>query len=231
MESEREARLEAVTIGGPTRVDGSIVLAEYDPAWPGIYRREAERVRSILADRVLRLEHVGSTSVPGLAAKPIIDMLLVVASSAEEPAYVPAMEGGGYVLRIREPDWFEHRLFRRSDTAINLHVFSDGSAEIARMLAFRDRLRTHEDERRRYVDVKRELAARHWTYVQDYADAKGEVVEEIVARALAAGSVSKSVAPVSVSKSVAPGSVSKSVAPVSVDPDAAERPPPSDMPL
>ncbi len=186
MESAREARLKAVTIGGPTRVDGPIVLAEFDPAWPAIYEREAGRLRSILGDRILRLEHVGSTSVPGLAAKPIIDMVLAVASSADEPAYLPAMEGGGYVLRIREPDWFEHRLFRDPDTAINLHVFSKGSPEIARMLAFRDRLRTHDDERRRYEDVKHELAARHWTFVQDYADAKGEVVEGIIARALSA---------------------------------------------
>ena len=96
------------------------------------------------------------------------------------------MEAGGYVLRIREPDWHEHRLFKGPDTDINLHVFSDGSSEIDRMLAFRDRLR---DPRRRARAgtwrTKRELAARHWVYVQDYADAKGEVVEAIIARALA----------------------------------------------
>jgi GrpB-like predicted nucleotidyltransferase (UPF0157 family) len=140
-------------------------------------------VRELLGDRVRLLEHVGSTSVPGLPAKPIIDMLLAVADSADEPAYVPSMEAGGYVVRIREPDWHEHRVFKGPDTDVNLHTFSYGSSEIARMLAFRDRLRTHDDERERYLQTKRELAARHWVYIQDYADAKGEVVEGIIERA------------------------------------------------
>jgi len=181
----REDELQAVTIGAPTRVDGPIVLAEYDPAWALLYQREADRVRATLGPRVRLLEHAGSTSVPGLAAKPIIDMVLAVADSADEAAYVPPLESAGYVLRIREPDWHEHRLFKGPDTNINLHTFSDGSTEIRRMLAFRDRLRTHDDERDLYLATKRELAARHWTYVQDYADAKGEVVEAIIARAVA----------------------------------------------
>jgi GrpB-like predicted nucleotidyltransferase (UPF0157 family) len=175
----------AVTIGPRLRVDGPIHLAEYDPGWPGLYEREAARIRSLLGDRVLLLEHAGSTSVPGLAAKPIVDIVLGVADPADEAAYVPPMEAGGYVLRIREPDWHEHRLFKGPDTDVNLHVFAAESEEIVRMLAFRDRLRTHEDERLRYLGAKRELAARHWTYVQEYADAKGEVVEGIIARALA----------------------------------------------
>ena len=181
----REAQLQAATIGAPTRVDGPIVLADYDPAWPVLYEREAARVRGILGDRVLLLEHAGSTSVPGLPAKPIIDMVLAVADPADEPAYVPAMEAAGYRLRIREPAWHEHRLFKGPDADINLHTFRAGSSEIARMLAFRDRLRTHDDERERYLATKRELAARHWIFVQDYADAKGEVVEGIIVRALA----------------------------------------------
>jgi GrpB-like predicted nucleotidyltransferase (UPF0157 family) len=182
----REDELQAVTIGAPNRVDGPIVLAEYDPAWALLYEREADRVRAALGSRVRLLEHAGSTSVPGLAAKPIIDMVLAVADSADEAAYVPQLESAGYVLRIREPDWHEHRLFKGPETNINLHTFSEGSSEISRMLAFRDRLRTHDDERDLYLATKRELAARHWTYVQDYADAKGEVVEGIIARAVAA---------------------------------------------
>jgi GrpB-like predicted nucleotidyltransferase (UPF0157 family) len=185
MPDSRDDYMSAVTIGARRRVDGPISLADYDPDWPVLYEREARRVREVIGDRVHLLEHVGSTSVPGLPAKPIIDMLLVVADSADEPAYVPSMEAGGYAVRIREPDWEEHRLFKGPDTDINLHTFSVGSPEIARMLAFRDRLRTHDDERERYLQTKRELAARHWVYVQDYADAKGEVVEEIVARAMA----------------------------------------------
>src|SRR6478735_2997814 len=159
--------------------------------WPDRSRRVRPRVGAPVPARGgsgpcdARLAHAGSTSVPGLAAKPIIDMVLAVADSADEAAYVPPLESAGYVLRIREPDWHEHRLFKGPDTNINLHTFSDGSTEIRRMLAFRDRLRTHDDERDLYLATKRELAARHWTYVQDYADAKGEVVEAIIARAVA----------------------------------------------
>ncbi len=168
-------------IGEPSRADGPVHLAEYDPAWPALYEREAARIRSLLGDRVRLLEHAGSTSVPGLAAKPIIDIELAVPDSADEPAYVPDLEAGGYVLHGREPDWFEHRLFRGSDPAVNLHVFSEGSPEIDRTLAFRDRLRTSDDDRRLYEATKRELAARDWVYVQDYADAKDQVVAAILA--------------------------------------------------
>ena len=185
MPESRDDYMSDVTVGVRRRVDGPIHLADYDPDWPLLYEREATRVRDLLGDRVLLLEHVGSTSVPGLPAKPIVDMLLVVADSGDEPAYVPSMEAGGYAVRIREPDWHEHRVFKGPDTDVNLHTFSDGSTEIERMLAFRDRLRTHDDERELYLATKRELAARHWVYVQDYADAKGEVVEAIIARALA----------------------------------------------
>ncbi len=185
MPTDRDDYMRSVTVGPRRRVDGPIHLAEYDPSWPGHYRREARRIRGALGERVLLLEHVGSTSVPGLPAKPIIDIILGVADSADEPSYVPPMEAAGYVLRIREPDWHEHRLFKGPDTDVNLHVFSAGSPEIDRMLAFRDWLRTHDDERDRYLRTKRELAARRWVYVQDYADAKGEVVEAIIVRAMA----------------------------------------------
>jgi len=171
-------------IGEPSRADGQILLADYDPGWPTLYAREAARIRSLLGDRVRLLEHAGSTSVPGLAAKPIIDIELAVPDSADEQAYVPDLEAGGYVLRGREPDWFEHRLFKRSDPAVNLHVFTEGSPEIDRTLAFRDRLRVDEGDRRLYEATKRELAARDWVYVQDYADAKSEIVAAILARAM-----------------------------------------------
>ncbi len=145
-------------------------------------------MRAALGTRVLRLEHVGSTSVPGLAAKPIIDMLLVIADPAEEAAYVPALEAAGYVLRIREPDWHQHRaLVRRTDLGhgydVNLHVHPPGSEEIDCELTFRDWLRTHPEDRARYEAAKRTLAAREWKYVQNYADAKTEVIEAVLARA------------------------------------------------
>jgi GrpB-like predicted nucleotidyltransferase (UPF0157 family) len=180
----REDELRAHTVGELQPLSGSIELADYDPAWPELFRREAERIRAILGERVLQIEHVGSTAVSGLPAKPIIDILLVVADSADEQAYVAPLEEAGYVLRIREPDWHEHRVLKGPDTNVNLHVFSSGSDEIERMLAFRDRLRSHEQDRLLYERSKRDLAQQEWKYVQDYADAKSEVVEEIIARVL-----------------------------------------------
>lgn len=185
MVTSDEPHLRSVTLGEPTRADGPIHLADYDPAWPTLYEHEAARIRTALGDRVLVLEHAGSTSVPGLAAKPVIDIVLGVADPADEAAYVPDLVAAGYVLHIREPEWFEHRMFKDSDPAVQVHVFSADSPEIVRMLAFRDRLRSHDDERRLYEATKRDLAARNWRFVQDYADAKGEVVEGIIARALA----------------------------------------------
>jgi GrpB-like predicted nucleotidyltransferase (UPF0157 family) len=181
--SAGELRIRAATIGEPVRVDGAIELRPYDLQWPEQYRVEAERVGRVLGTRALRLEHVGSTSVPGLVAKPIIDMLLVVTDSSDEADYVPLMEAAGYTLRIREPDWYEHRLFKGPLVNINLHVFSAGCPEIGRMLGFRDHLRVNAEDRELYQRTKQELAARQWRYVQEYADAKTEVVEAIIARA------------------------------------------------
>jgi GrpB-like predicted nucleotidyltransferase (UPF0157 family) len=121
--------------------------------------------------------------VPGLPAKPIVDIVLEVPASSDEGAYVAAMEDAGYVLRIREPDWFEHRLFKGRDTDVNLHVFTAGCEEVGRMLRFRDRLRENDAERRLYAEAKRELAGREWKYMQQYADAKTTVVAGILARA------------------------------------------------
>ena len=120
--------------------------------------------------------------MPGLSAKPIVDILLAVPDSADEQAYVPALEAAGYVLRAREPDWFEHRLFKGPDADINLHVFTAGAAEIDRMLLFRDWLRASDTDRAAYLQVKRDLGGRTWRHVQHYADAKTAIVEQILAR-------------------------------------------------
>jgi len=178
-----EEEIQTHTIGGAARHDAPITLVDYDPEWPALYAREEARIRSILGDRVVEIHHTGSTSVPGLAAKPVIDITLVVPDSSDEPAYVPDMEAAGYRLWIREPDWFEHRVFKGPDTNINLHVFSPGCQEIERMVGFRDWLRTHPEDHELYEGTKRELSTRTWAYVQNYADAKTEVVEAIAARA------------------------------------------------
>ncbi|MGC9666749.1 GrpB family protein [Planosporangium sp. 12N6] len=180
-----EAEIRQATVGPVERLTGRIEISDYDPEWPAMFAREAERIRGALGDRVLLLEHAGSTSVPGLPAKPRIDIVLAVADSADEPGYAPDLAAAGYRLQIRESDWYEHRMFKGPDTDVNLHVFSVGCPEIDRMLLFRDWLRTRADDRERYAAAKRRLAEREWTYTQQYADAKTEVVEEIIARAVA----------------------------------------------
>jgi GrpB-like predicted nucleotidyltransferase (UPF0157 family) len=177
--------LRAVTVGEVIPHNATVYLADYDPRWPAQFEQLADLVTQAIPGNVMLLEHVGSTSVPGLAAKPRIDMVLAVRDSADEPCYVPALERGGFALHIREPQWFGHRLLVSTAITANLHVFSDGCEEIGRMLAFRDWLRVHDDDRQRYEQAKRELAARMWKHVQDYADAKTAVVHEILGRALA----------------------------------------------
>src|SRR5690242_1544747 len=157
-----EEELQRACVDGAPRHDASITLAEYDAQRPALYAREEARLRSVLGDRVVEIHHTGSTSVPGLAAKPVIDITLVVPDSSDEPAYVPDLEAAGYRLVIREPDWFEHRVFKGPDTNINLHVFSPGCQEIARMVGFRDWLRTHPEDRDLYERTKRELSTRTW---------------------------------------------------------------------
>jgi len=179
-----DEEIRAAAVGDLPEHNARIELSEYDPKWPRLYEREAERIGHALGPKMLRIEHVGSTSVPGLAAKPLIDIVLVVADTTDEEAYVPRLEAAGYVLRIREPDWFEHRLFKGPDTNVNVHTFSEGCEEVDRMIGFRDWLRTHDDDRDLYLAAKRELAQREWKYVQNYADAKSAVVREILARAL-----------------------------------------------
>jgi len=178
-----EEYLQKVTVGDRKPHNAPITLVEYDPRWPQLFDREEDRIRSVLGTKVLRLEHVGSTSVPGLCAKPIIDMLLIVADASDEASYVPQLEAAGYTLRIREPEWFEHRMLKGPDTDINLHVFSEGASEAERMLRFRDWLRADGADRERYADTKRCLATRVWRHVQDYANAKTAIVQEIMERA------------------------------------------------
>jgi len=177
-----EADIEAYTVGGARRHDGPVHLAEFDPTWSDLFECEAARIEAALGQSGLRIEHVGSTSVPGLAAKPIIDIVLEVADSADESSYIPSLEAAGYTLRVREPDWFEHRMFKGPDTDVNLHVFTAGCPEVERMVRFRDHLRTNSVDRKLYEDKKRQLASRDWAYIQNYADAKTDVIQEINAR-------------------------------------------------
>jgi GrpB-like predicted nucleotidyltransferase (UPF0157 family) len=177
-----EEYLREVTVWERIPHRAPVELAEYDPGWPALYRREEGKIRGALGERALLVEHAGSTSVPGLAAKPVIDVVLEVADTTDEAAYVPALEAAGYVLRIREPEWFEHRLLKGDDPSVHLHVFPAGCSEVERMLRFRDHLRADGADRELYERTKRELAAQTWEHVQHYADAKSEVVRQILER-------------------------------------------------
>ena len=179
-----EERLREVVIGeieSPT-----IVVTDYDPAWQARFRREQARIRAALGEAALSIEHIGSTSVPGLAAKPIVDVLLVVEDSAEEASYVPLLEEAGYVLRVRVPDFDVHRMLRTPEK--DVHVFGPGSREIERHLLLRDHLRECREDRELYARTKRELAKRDWPSMQHYAEAKTGVIEGIIARAAASRS-------------------------------------------
>lgn len=191
-EKDREQRkplsddyLRAHTVGELTPLSGPIRVVDYDPDWPRQSQAEIMKIQTALGGRALRVEHVGSTSVPDLPAKPVIDILLVVADSANEGEYVTALEAAGYQLRIRECDWYEHRMFKDTEQRTNVHVFSEGCPEIDRMLIFRDWLRTSETDRELYARWKRTLAQQDWKHTQNYADAKTSVIAEIMSRATA----------------------------------------------
>jgi GrpB-like predicted nucleotidyltransferase (UPF0157 family) len=166
-------------IGGVEKV--KIKIVDYDSAWPKKFERHAQIIAGALGETALLIEHIGSTSVPGLAAKPIIDILVVVQDSANESTYLPKLEAAGYELRVREPEWNEHRMFRTPEKDMHVHIYSTGCPEIERNLIFRDRLRRNSDDRRRYEQTKRELARQDWPDTNDYAAAKTDVIESIIA--------------------------------------------------
>ena len=176
--------IQKVVINGNIEHNQTILLKPYDDRWPALFEREKNRISKILRDRALMIEHIGSTSVPGLTAKPIIDILLVVEDAGKEELYVNDLCEHGYILRIKEPDFENHHMFKGPDTDINLHVFSKNSKEIEKYLLFRNYLRHHDDARQLYEDTKKELAKKTWKYVQNYADAKTDVVQKILKAAI-----------------------------------------------
>lgn len=180
--------LAAIVGDQPAPYQVKVVVADYDSRWPAWYAEEAERIRAAIGPVAVRIDHVGSTSVPGLAAKPIIDIALEVPDSAQEDAYVPALVAAGYDLHIREAEFHQHRCFytridRGHQRDVNLHTYTTGCVELDRYRVFRDWLRANDDDRLLYQSTKQELAKRDWKYVQNYADAKTGVIEEIKARA------------------------------------------------
>jgi len=176
-----DAELDAVLVGGRERV--TVILSEYDPDWPRQFARHRDTIRAALGDQAERVEHIGSTAVPGLAAKPIIDVVVAVAD-VEEPGYALDLVAAGYELRVREPG---HRCFRASDRGAHVHVYPAGSPEIDDYLLLREWLRGHPEDKARYEALKRSLAGREWRDMNYYADAKSPVIADILNRARAAG--------------------------------------------
>lgn len=174
-----DSPLEHGLIGGVER--RAIKIVEYSPTWPQDFARQRTIISGALGAVALRIEHIGSTAVPRLAAKPIIDILVVVRDSSEESAYLSRLASAGYDLRVREPDWNEHRMLRTPEQDVHVHVYSAGCPEIDRCLAFRDRLRTNAANRIEYEMTKRRLASRDWSDMNAYAAAKSEVIETILA--------------------------------------------------
>jgi len=175
---DRDAYLGGPLIGG--REKREIVIVDYDSGWPARYQLERDRVHRALGVSALRIEHVGSTAVPGLAAKPIVDLLVTVENPDDETATAPALEAAGYELRVREPG---HRMFRSPERDVHVHVWGYSDPEVTRLLLFRGRLRRSRADRDSYEQLKRELAAREWADMNEYADAKGALIEAILARA------------------------------------------------
>lgn len=175
---ERDAYLDQVLVGGRER--RRIVIIDYDPAWPARFELERDRVRRALGPVALRIEHIGSTAVPGLGAKPIVDLLVVVEDPDDDATLVPPMEAAGYELRVREP---AHRMFRTPERDVHVHFWRNGTPDVERQLRFRDRLRESAEDRRAYEQLKRELASREWADMNHYADAKGELIDAILAGA------------------------------------------------
>jgi len=174
---EREAYLDRVLIGGRER--RAIVIADHDPRWADRFEAEAQRLRRALGATALRVEHIGSTAVPGLAAKPVIDVLVGVEDPDDEAMLRPRLEAVGYELRVREPG---HLMFRTPARDVHVHVWRDDDPEVRRHLRFRDRLRSSAADRVAYEELKRELARREWNDMNEYADAKSDLIEAILDR-------------------------------------------------
>ncbi len=177
----------------------AIEIVAYDPRWPEHADALRHRITDALGTRAIRVEHVGSTSVPGLAAKPVIDLDLTVADPADERVWLPRLEALGFVLTVREPWWHEHRLLQAgkapghrkgaspvSGVAANLHVFGPDSPELVKHVVFRDWLRVDAADRERYGDMKREAAQHPGQLVMDYNARKQAVILEIYQRAFEA---------------------------------------------
>jgi GrpB-like predicted nucleotidyltransferase (UPF0157 family) len=159
-------------------------VVDYDEAWPGIFGVHRDRLRQALVGAAVGIEHIGSTSVQGLAAKPIIDILVTVDDVTAEEDFLVPIVAAGYVVRVRAPG---RRMVRTPDRDVHVHILEKGSAAADDYLLFRDRLRGDAGDRALYASTKRALIAQGFDDMNAYSDAKTEVVTAIMGRARAAG--------------------------------------------
>ncbi|NTZ50821.1 MULTISPECIES: GrpB family protein [Citrobacter freundii complex] len=157
----------------------NIEVVAYDHSWPQIYSALESKIKNKLGSNLLKIDHVGSTAVPGLAAKPVIDIDVTVADAEDEEIYVLALESLGYRLIVREPRFHGHRLFHYENPRVNLHVFTQHTPETARHLLFRDWLRLSENDRKLYADAKLEAIKDCSFDIQKYHENKKRVVHDI----------------------------------------------------
>lgn len=176
--------LDRILIGGRER--HPLVIVPYDPAWPIRFAADAEKVARALGPVALGIEHIGSTSVPDLPAKPIVDMLIIVHAPQNEDLYVPPLVKAGYEMRVREPAFNEHRMMRTPTRDVHLHFFAPTAPNVLEYRLLREWLKQSSEDRELYAATKRALAAQDWEDMNDYAMAKTDVIEAILARARAA---------------------------------------------
>ncbi|MGC4796884.1 GrpB family protein [Micromonospora saelicesensis] len=186
-------QVDAGLVGEPPRTWESVVIEEYDGAWAQRFIAVRSSLTEALGGLIIRVEHVGSTAVPGLAAKPVIDVDLVIGDTADESGYLPALQRLGYRLVLREPWWHGHRMLLSPAEDVNLHVWPQGAPEPVRHLLFRDWLRSHPHDRERYAATKRRLARDTAHRPRDYSLAKNDVIDEIYARIFAASAAAAEV--------------------------------------
>jgi GrpB-like predicted nucleotidyltransferase (UPF0157 family) len=158
----------------------TIQIVDYDPAWPRRFAQERDRIASALGATARRIDHIGSTAVPGLAAKPIVDLQVSVPDVDDQAAYLDRLLAAGYQLRVREPG---HIMVRTPELNVHVHVCSAGSEWERRHLLLRDWLRRDADDRDAYGRLKRDLAEREWPDMNAYAAAKGPLIAAITQRA------------------------------------------------